>query len=103
MCAAHAQVNALKEGGSGFGFLHFAAMFDNVEFAGDILKLGGDINLRNSLLETPLIVAACYSRENLFGFLLDRGADFACVDKFGDTAQSRLDRPNPGVMSAMMP
>ena len=49
---------------------------------------GGDVNSRNRLGWTPLMLAALQGRTEIGELLLSLGADSNLTNKFGDTARS---------------
>ena len=54
----------------------------------DLLALGADVNSRNRLNKTPLMLAveSSYSQTDVVAFLIEKGADLNAVDSDGNTA-----------------
>ena len=86
-----------------FGLLHHIAMRSSAsgkrssaQLIDVLVEAGADINVRNRMAETPLILAAMYGNTDAFERLLHHGARTDRCDSHGTTALARLrGRPSP--------
>ena len=89
--------------GDGFGLLHHLAMGSGAYATNesraaavpllDVLLAGGaDLDLRNQMQETPLILAAMYGSVRVTEYLLKHGARADLCDWSGHTAMARTER-----------
>ncbi len=71
----------------GVSILDFAVTYNNMFMIQRLLKEGKDVNevTRKSGF-TPLMAAVCYGRYEIFGTLLDAGADINASERKGMTA-----------------
>lgn len=79
-----------RYGGSG---LHCAAQGDQPRMAEYLLSLGVDINAREGYAEdTPVLRAAQENRFEMVRYLVERGADLAIANRFGERPYSAARR-----------
>jgi tetratricopeptide (TPR) repeat protein len=96
-----AQLNSLD--GDTFGLLHLIAMRSANErqtVSADLIDVlvgaGADVDIRNRMGETPLIISAMYGNVQAFERLLHHGARTDRTDAYGNTALAKLKgRPSP--------
>jgi uncharacterized protein len=69
----------------GAGALHLAASFGDVDIVNLLLDAGADMEARDLVGQTPLLLGASASNLKVVEFLLDRGPDV-------EASQARLDR-----------
>ena len=73
LLAQRADVKAVQPDGA--GVLHWAAHWDDVEMAGMLIEAGADVNARNDLGVTPLLVASTNASAPMVDRLLAAGAN----------------------------
>ena len=73
LLAQRADVKAVQPDGA--GVLHWAAHWDDVEMAGMLIDAGADVNVRNDLGVTPLLVASTNASAPMVDRLLAAGAN----------------------------
>jgi uncharacterized protein len=73
LLSQRADVKAVQPDGA--GVLHWAAHWDDVEMAGMLIEAGADVNARNDLGVTPLLVASTNASAPMVDRLLAAGAN----------------------------
>jgi len=92
---AAVQLNTLDE--DGFAMLHYCALSldesSRIRAAGiaeALIEAGADIDVRNIMAETPLLVACCYCNAPVIELLLAHGANARAIDRTGHSCLVRL-------------
>ncbi len=82
--------------------LHLAAQEGFVHGARALLHHGADIEARNIDGETPLLVAVRMRRYDVVALLIERGAEVASRDQYGNTAEALADQRKDAVLRRLL-
>ena len=74
-----------KGGKFGSSLLHLAAQFGKPELVAVLLERGSNINIKNNMGSTPLLIAIRNKNYNIVKLLIDQGCDIYAMDKERNT------------------
>jgi ankyrin repeat protein len=101
LLAQRGDVKAVQADGA--GALHWAAHWDDVEMAGWLIAAGADVNVRNDLGVSPLLIASTNASAPMVERLLDAGANPNAASVGGETPLLVASRAgNAAVVKALL-
>lgn len=85
-CASVEDADINIKNNNGNTALMYAVIYDRMEIAKFLCKVGADINIKNKYGDTALVFAACNGHLEIVKFLCKVGADISMKNNNGETA-----------------